>query len=167
MAVERTLILAKPDAVGRSLAGEILARFERRGLVLRAARFVQALCGRHRAGVVGVDDVGVIELAQHLDLAVEAAHHIRVQEEFLANDLECHDPVHELVPGLEDLPHAPFAEPFQQEIRPQDQLDEVYQRMLALYNSIPPGPDHTERFLEKIHGPGWKERAMAAGPLTL
>ncbi len=42
MAVERTLILAKPDAVGRSLAGEILARFERRGLVLLAARFVQA-----------------------------------------------------------------------------------------------------------------------------
>ena len=32
MAVERTLILAKPDAVARSLAGEILARFERRGL---------------------------------------------------------------------------------------------------------------------------------------
>jgi nucleoside-diphosphate kinase len=42
MAVERTLILAKPDAVGRSLAGEILARFERRGLVLRAARLVKA-----------------------------------------------------------------------------------------------------------------------------
>ena len=32
MAVERTLILAKPDAVERSLAGEIVARFERRGL---------------------------------------------------------------------------------------------------------------------------------------
>ena len=30
MAVERTLILAKPDAVARSLAGEIVARFERR-----------------------------------------------------------------------------------------------------------------------------------------
>ena len=45
--------------------------------------------------------------------------------------------------------------------------DAVYQRMLALFNSIPPGPDHTERFLEKLHGPGWKERAMAAGPLTL
>ena len=42
MAVERTLILAKPDAVGRSLAGEILARFERRGLLLRAARLVTA-----------------------------------------------------------------------------------------------------------------------------
>ena len=35
MAVEQTLILAKPDAVGRSLAGEIMARFERRGLTLR------------------------------------------------------------------------------------------------------------------------------------
>jgi len=42
MAVEQTLILAKPDAVGRSLAGEIMARFERRGLTLRAARLVTA-----------------------------------------------------------------------------------------------------------------------------
>src|SRR5437867_10288706 len=42
MAVERTLILAKPDAVERALAGEIIARFERRGLVLRAARLVRA-----------------------------------------------------------------------------------------------------------------------------
>ena len=42
MAVERTLILAKPDAVERNLAGEVLARFERRGLKLRAARLVTA-----------------------------------------------------------------------------------------------------------------------------
>jgi len=42
MALERTLILAKPDAVERNLAGEILARFERRGLKLRAARLVTA-----------------------------------------------------------------------------------------------------------------------------
>ncbi len=42
MAAERTLILAKPDAVERSLAGEILARFERRGLKLRGARLVTA-----------------------------------------------------------------------------------------------------------------------------
>src|SRR5215217_4753275 len=40
MAVERTLILAKPDAVQRSLAGEIVARFERRGFRLRAARLL-------------------------------------------------------------------------------------------------------------------------------
>lgn len=31
MAVERTLVLIKPDAVERSLAGEILGRIERRG----------------------------------------------------------------------------------------------------------------------------------------
>ena len=42
MAVEQTLILAKPDAVARSLSGEIIARFERRGLVLRAARLLTA-----------------------------------------------------------------------------------------------------------------------------
>jgi nucleoside-diphosphate kinase len=42
MAVERTLILAKPDAVERNLAGEIMARFERRGMKLRAARLVTA-----------------------------------------------------------------------------------------------------------------------------
>ncbi len=40
MAVERTLVLIKPDAVRRSLAGEILARFERRGLQLRSARLL-------------------------------------------------------------------------------------------------------------------------------
>ena len=49
--------------------------------------------------------------------------------------------------------------------RPQD--DPAYPRMLALYNSIPPGPDHTERFMERLHGQGWRERAMRAGPLTL
>jgi nucleoside-diphosphate kinase len=50
MAVERTLVLIKPDAVQRKLAGEILARFERRGLELRDARLVQVdreLAERH------------------------------------------------------------------------------------------------------------------------
>ena len=42
MALEQTLILAKPDAFARSLSGEILARFERRGLKLRAARLLVA-----------------------------------------------------------------------------------------------------------------------------
>jgi len=41
MAVERTLVLIKPDAVQRGLAGEILGRFEQRGLVIREARLVQ------------------------------------------------------------------------------------------------------------------------------
>src|SRR5471030_2382444 len=42
MATQQTLILAKPDAVARNLAGEILARFERRGLKVRAAQLVVA-----------------------------------------------------------------------------------------------------------------------------
>jgi nucleoside-diphosphate kinase len=40
VAVEKTLVLVKPDAMARRLAGEILARLERRGLVVRAARLV-------------------------------------------------------------------------------------------------------------------------------
>ncbi len=38
---ERTLVLIKPDAMARRLAGEILARFERRGLEVRAAKLVR------------------------------------------------------------------------------------------------------------------------------
>ena len=52
MAVERTLVLIKPDAMQRGLAGEILGRFERRGLEIRDARLVQvdrALAGQHYA----------------------------------------------------------------------------------------------------------------------
>ena len=40
MAVERTLILAKPDAVVRGLVGEILARFERRGYTILALKLM-------------------------------------------------------------------------------------------------------------------------------
>ena len=52
MAVERTLVLIKPDAVQRGLAGEILSRFEQRGLAIRDARLVQvdrALAEEHYA----------------------------------------------------------------------------------------------------------------------
>jgi nucleoside-diphosphate kinase len=52
VAVEKTLVLVKPDAMARRLAGEILARLERRGLVVRAARLVHVdrdLAERHYA----------------------------------------------------------------------------------------------------------------------
>lgn len=39
--MERTLVLAKPDAVQRGLVGEIILRLERRGLKLVAAKFMQ------------------------------------------------------------------------------------------------------------------------------
>jgi nucleoside-diphosphate kinase len=38
MAIERTLILVKPDAFARGLSGEIIARFERKGLTIVAAK---------------------------------------------------------------------------------------------------------------------------------
>jgi nucleoside-diphosphate kinase len=49
---ERTLVLIKPDAMQRRLAGEILARFEQRGLEIRAAKLVlvdEELAGEHYA----------------------------------------------------------------------------------------------------------------------
>ena len=41
MAVERSLILIKPDAVERALAGDILGRIERRGFTLLAAKLLR------------------------------------------------------------------------------------------------------------------------------
>ena len=38
--MERTLVLVKPDAVQRGLTGEILRRFEARGLTMRAGKLL-------------------------------------------------------------------------------------------------------------------------------
>lgn len=38
MAIEKTLILVKPDAFARGLTGEILSRFERKGLKIAALK---------------------------------------------------------------------------------------------------------------------------------
>src|SRR5947209_12032777 len=50
--MERTLILVKPDAFARNLTGEIIARFERKGLRLVALRLMtmaRELAERHYA----------------------------------------------------------------------------------------------------------------------
>jgi len=39
--MERTLIILKPDAVQRGLIGEIIARFEKKGLQIVGAKFMQ------------------------------------------------------------------------------------------------------------------------------
>jgi nucleoside-diphosphate kinase len=52
MAVERTLVLLKPDAVRRGICGELIARFERRGFRIRGARYLKVtrqLAGQHYA----------------------------------------------------------------------------------------------------------------------
>jgi len=41
MAVEKTLIIVKPDGVQRHLTGEIITRFEKKGFKLVAAKFMQ------------------------------------------------------------------------------------------------------------------------------
>ena len=50
--MDRTLVLIKPDALQRGLAGEVLSRLERRGLkivALRLMRMDEALARRHYA----------------------------------------------------------------------------------------------------------------------
>lgn len=50
--MERTLILVKPDGVQRALIGEIIGRFEQRGLKLVGMKFIRmstALAERHYA----------------------------------------------------------------------------------------------------------------------
>jgi len=50
--MERTLILVKPDAMQRGLAGEVISRLERRGLKIVGMKFIhmnEALAKRHYA----------------------------------------------------------------------------------------------------------------------
>lgn len=54
--MERTLIIVKPDGVQRGLTGEIIARFERRGLRIIGMKFLQVsreLAEKHYADHVG------------------------------------------------------------------------------------------------------------------
>jgi nucleoside-diphosphate kinase len=54
--VERTFVMVKPNGVARGLVGEIVARFERRGFVLRgmkALRIDRELAESHYAEHVG------------------------------------------------------------------------------------------------------------------
>ena len=56
MAEERTLVLVKPDGVQRALVGEVVSRFERRGLHLVALKLLQIdrdLAERHYAEHAG------------------------------------------------------------------------------------------------------------------
>ena len=52
--------------------------------------------------------------------------------------------------------------------QPTNQQDVIKQRLLAIFHGIPPGEDRHETFLTMLHGPGWKERALAPdAPLML
>ncbi len=52
MAVEHTYVMIKPDGVARGLVGEVIGRFERKGLSLEKMRMLtidEELAGRHYA----------------------------------------------------------------------------------------------------------------------
>ncbi|HEX9884534.1 MAG TPA: nucleoside-diphosphate kinase, partial [Desulfobaccales bacterium] len=49
MAVEQTLSLIKPDGVQRGLVGEVIGRFEKRGLKIRALKMVRLTLTQARA----------------------------------------------------------------------------------------------------------------------
>jgi len=78
MAIERTLILCKPDAVSRGLVGEIVARIERRGYVISAMKLVQLDGNRarehyaeHKEKAFFGDLVGFITSGPLVAMAVE------------------------------------------------------------------------------------------------
>ncbi|MGA2928323.1 MAG: nucleoside-diphosphate kinase [Solirubrobacteraceae bacterium] len=87
--MERTLILVKPDAFARNLTGEIIARFERKGLVLVALALMtmtRELAASHYAEhegkgfydeLVGFITSGpLVAMALEGDHAVEAARQV-------------------------------------------------------------------------------------------
>lgn len=85
MALERTLVLVKPDAMRRQLAGEIVGRLERRGLQLRSARLLtvdRSLAEQHYAEHTEKpffgELVGFITSAPTLALALEGESAISV-----------------------------------------------------------------------------------------
>ena len=58
MGLEQTLVLLKPDVFLRCLVGEIISRFEHKGLRMKAAKLMQMdaeLAARHYADHVGKD----------------------------------------------------------------------------------------------------------------
>ncbi|BEH03178.1 MAG: nucleoside-diphosphate kinase [Propionibacterium sp.] len=57
-AIDRTLVLVKPDGVARGLIGQIIARYEAKGLTIRALELRQAdaaLAAQHYVEHVGRD----------------------------------------------------------------------------------------------------------------
>jgi len=78
MAIERTLILCKPDAVSRGLVGDIVTRFERRGYVISAMKLMQLdgerareHYGEHKDKPFFGDLVGFITSGPLVAMAVE------------------------------------------------------------------------------------------------
>ena len=68
--MDRTLILVKPDAFARSLTGEIIARFERKGLRIAALKHMTMDKRARRAALRRARRQAVLRRARRL-------HHLR------------------------------------------------------------------------------------------
>jgi nucleoside-diphosphate kinase len=89
-AMDRTLILVKPDAFARGLSGEILARFERKGLEIVALRHMtvtRELAERHYAEHAGrpffAELVEFITSGPIVAMALEGTHAVRAARQVI------------------------------------------------------------------------------------
>jgi len=90
VALERTLILVKPNGVARGLAGEVIGRFERRGFVLKGCRLMRVsreLAERHYGEHVGrpffAELVDFITSAPIMALVIEGQSAVRVARDMM------------------------------------------------------------------------------------
>lgn len=70
MALERTLVLVKPNGVARGLVGEIIARYEHRGLTIRGLKLLQV--GRELAEAHYAEHVGKAFFAELVSFITSA-----------------------------------------------------------------------------------------------
>src|SRR5713101_4635906 len=73
-------------------------------------------------GINGLNDIDMVELCGGANLALEAAHGKGIGQAILANDLEGDAAAQFPVARLEDLAHAAFADPLDQQVGAEQQL---------------------------------------------
>ena len=76
--IEKTLVLVKPDGVKKHICGEVISRFERKGLSIHAIKMIQVpveLAEEHYAEHKGKGDfaTSIDENVVHASDAVETA----------------------------------------------------------------------------------------------
>ncbi len=71
MHLEQTLVILKPDAMGRTIIGEIITRFERVGLTLVGTKLIQASAQQLTDHYEGIGSLGTRRGQEILDLVVK------------------------------------------------------------------------------------------------
>ncbi len=99
-----------------------------------------------------MDHVGTGELADQPDLAIEAADHFRLRQQFLADDLQGDDAVQFAVTSLEHGPHTALPEPFEQDVGTQQELLALFLR--ELIDLVRRQPAAFQEFLRQVSGAG-------------